>query len=613
MREPVSPALFDQFARGWRGYVLIALIALVSGLFGAARLPVMDRDEARFAQATRQMLETGDFIRIRNQEDERNKKPIGIHWLQAASVQAFEPLTGRLNAIWPYRLPSALGAMLAALACLWGGRALLKPREAFLGAALFSAGVLLGFEGMTAKTDAVLVGFTTLAMAALARLWTAGASPARAVHAGEGAGGPYRPRLLALLFWFAIGYGVLIKGPVTPMVSALTLIALAVWERRWAWMKPLAWWPGPLLAVAIVLPWMLAINEATDGRFFAEAIGEDLAPKVAGGAEGHFALPGYHLLLFAFLFFPASYALPMGARLGWRAIKAKRDSADYSGLRFLLAWALPTFLVFELLPTKLAHYTLPTFPALALICAAGLFAASRERWKITHIVGIVLFVLTGAAIAGLSAAGATFMPGDADAAIRRAVSAGLVSGGVLLAATTALVMLHRPALRVGAAVLCALILSYSLRQHVLPEARTLHISSEAVGALTRARLLPRGEHGFWVVGYRETSFVFMTRTDIRLAEPQEAGAQAQLGDTLMIEGRALPATEGALGGRGYIFARVPEEPVRGLNIGNGDDVSLFIGTVAERPPNPPPSSGELVGDLPPDPAPPTRRPRRDRR
>ncbi len=88
MREPVSPALFDQFARGWRGYVLIALIALASSLFGAARLPVMDRDEARFAQATRQMVETGDYVRIRVQEDERNKKPIGIHWLQAASVNA---------------------------------------------------------------------------------------------------------------------------------------------------------------------------------------------------------------------------------------------------------------------------------------------------------------------------------------------------------------------------------------------------------------------------------------------------------------------------------------------------------------------------------------------
>ncbi len=81
----------------------------------------------------------------------------------------------------------------------------------------------------------------------------------------------------------------------------------------------------------------------------------------------------------------------------------------------------------------------------------------------------------------------------------------------------------------------------------------------------------------------------------------------------MIEGRALPETEGALGGRGLDFARAEGEPVRGLNIGNGDDVALFIGTVAERPPPPPPSSGELVGDPPPDPAPPTRRRSQGRR
>ena len=116
MRAPASPTLFDQFARGWRGYALIALIALTASLFGAARVPVMDADEARFAQATRQMIESGDYLRIRLQDEPRNKKPIGAHWLQAMSVRAFEPFTGRLNAIWPYRLPSALGVVLAALA-----------------------------------------------------------------------------------------------------------------------------------------------------------------------------------------------------------------------------------------------------------------------------------------------------------------------------------------------------------------------------------------------------------------------------------------------------------------------------------------------------------------
>lgn len=585
MREPVSPALFDQIARGWRGAIIVALIALVSSLFGAARLPVMDRDEARFAQATRQMVETGDYVRIRVQADERNKKPIGIHWLQAASVRAFEPVTHRLNAIWPYRLPSALGAALAALATLWAGVALVGPRAAFLGSVLFASGALLGFEGMTAKTDAVLLGFTTLALASLARLRV----------------GDARPRLLALLFWAALACGIMIKGPITPMVALLTLASLGLWERKWAWMKPLAWWPGPLLAVLIVAPWMIAIDQATDGRFFAEAIAGDLAPKVAGGQEGHFAAPGYHLALLAFLIFPASYALPMAARLAWRTYKAKRADATFSGCRFLLAWAVPSFVLFELAPTKLAHYTLPTFPAIALLCGAALYTALRERWRLTHWIGVALFLVSGAVIAGLAAVGATFMPGDADADLRRAITTGLIAALPIVAASLVLFLFRRPALRVFAVVTCALCLSYGLRQHVLPDARSLHVSSEAIAALTRARLLPNGEHGFWVVGYRETSLVFMTRTDIHLAEPGEAGARARLGDTLMIEGRDLPRTEGALGGRGYIFARAEAEPVRGLNIGNGDDVALFIGIVAERPPPPPSPSGELVGDRPRNP------------
>jgi 4-amino-4-deoxy-L-arabinose transferase-like glycosyltransferase len=361
-------------------------------------------------------------------------------------------------------------------------------------------------------------------------------------------------------------------------------------------MKPLLWWPGPLLAALIVAPWMIAITQATDGRFFAEAIAGDLAPKVAGGQEGHFAWPGYHVLLLAFLIFPASYALPMAARLAWRTYKAPRDDAELAPHRFLVAWAVPTFVFFELLPTKLAHYTLPTFPAIALLCGAGLFVALRERWRMPHVIGLALFVITGALLAGAAATGATFMPGDSGADMRRAISTGLFSASVIAAAFLTLLFLHRPALRASALVLCALVLSYGLRAHVLPEARSLLISSEAVAALTRARLTPRGEHPFWVVGYRETSFVFMTRSDIRLAEPEEAGGGAMPGDTLMIEGRALPQTEAALGARGLIFDRAEGEPVRGLNVGNGDDVALFIGTAAERPPAPPPSNGELAGD-----------------
>ncbi|HVZ99274.1 MAG TPA: glycosyltransferase family 39 protein [Caulobacterales bacterium] len=562
---PAPAALFEQLARGWRGYLLIALIALAGALPGVWRMPVMDRDEARFAQASRQMLETGDFIRIRVQDTPRNKKPIGIHWLQTVTAEAALPLTGgRLNEIWAYRLPSVLGAILAACATFWAGTALMSRRAAFMGAALFAAGVLMGFEAMTAKTDAMLVGFTTLAMAALARLYAE----------------PRRPRLLALAFWAALGAGVLTKGPVTPMVAGLSLAALALWERRFAWMKPLLWWPGPALCALIVAPWVIAIAQATHGGFFTAMFGGDIAPKLAGGQEGHAQWPGYHALLLSALIFPATFALPAAARLGWRTLKTPREAA--ARLRFLLAWALPTFLAFEVLPTKLAHYTLPTYPAIALLCGAGAFAASREHWRLTKAIGLVLFGAGGAVIVALLAYGATYMPGDAAADLRREIQAGLLGAGVLAAALVVLSLFRQPFVRAASGIVAAMAFSYMLREHVLPEARSLHVSAEAEAALTRARRLPTPTRPLWVVGYRETSIVFLTRTDAKLATPAEAGRDAAIGDALLIEGRMLPQTEAELAARGLVFVQ-KAPPVTGLNYGNGQFVALFVGDVEEAP------------------------------
>src|SRR6202045_1643672 len=105
-RDAVWPA-------GWRPYVLLAALCLVLYLPGIASIPPLDRDEARFAQATRQMLETGDFVRIRFQDEARNKKPAGIYWLQAAAGAAFSSPDSA--SIWPYRLPSAFAATAAVL------------------------------------------------------------------------------------------------------------------------------------------------------------------------------------------------------------------------------------------------------------------------------------------------------------------------------------------------------------------------------------------------------------------------------------------------------------------------------------------------------------------
>ncbi|MBL8544209.1 MAG: glycosyltransferase family 39 protein [Hyphomonadaceae bacterium] len=578
MAAPTSPALFDQFARGWRAYALIALLALCAGLFGVGRVPVMDIDEGRFVQATRQMLDTGDFVRIKLQDADRSRKPAGIHWLQAASVTAMSPFLDRNNVVWPYRIPSVLGLVMAALATLWAGAALLGPRTGFVGAVLYATGILAGIEAMTAKTDSVLVGFTTLAIAALAQLRV----------------GAARPRLTALVFWGALACGIMIKGPVTPMACGLTLLALGVWERRAAWMKPLAWWPGPLLAIAIALPWLIAIGVVTQGRFYTELWASELGPKLAGTDHAHQALPGYFLLLLPLLIFPATYALPAAARLAWSTLRAPRNDDEHSGLRFVLAWAVPTFLAFELMPSKLVHYTLPTYPAITLLCAAGLMAMPQKRWRTAHPVGTVLFAVFGALLVALMAFIASFVPGDFNADIRRAIGAGLIMATFLVGTIIALQIFRRPTARAGLLALCALIFSFGLRGHFLPEARSLFVSREAVEALTRAHMLPRPDQPFWVVGFTQPSFIFMTQTSVLLREPEAAAGEAHAGDLMMVEGRTYDETMQRLHDRGLALDE-PDQPVRGIALGRGERTTLYYGRVVEADT----ASGGAAGDAPP--------------
>ena len=95
-----------------RAVAVLVLVSFLSFLPGFFQIPPVDRDEARFAQATKQMIETGDYIDIRFQDETRYKKPVGIYWLQAAVVKTAEALgfPDARTTIWLYRLRSLLGA-----------------------------------------------------------------------------------------------------------------------------------------------------------------------------------------------------------------------------------------------------------------------------------------------------------------------------------------------------------------------------------------------------------------------------------------------------------------------------------------------------------------------
>ncbi len=364
----------------------LVLLCLVLWLPGFFSLPATDRDESRFAQATRQMLDTGDYVRIRVGEEERNKKPAGIHWLQSAAVHGVEALgIGDRRDIWAYRIPSLLGALLAVLATFHWGRALVGRRAALLGAAMLASCLVLVAEARIAKTDAVLLATVASAMGLFGLAYLR----PRAFGAGQ-----------AAAFWAILGASVLIKGPIGPMVAVLAGITLAVIDKGAPWLRALRPGWGIPLMVACAAPWFVAIGIATEGRFFEQAVGGDMLSKVGSGEEKHWGPPGMYLATFGIAAFPAAFLALLALPGAW----ATRLNPP---TRFLLAWIVPSWLLFEAVQTKLPHYVLPLYPPLMLLGAAWALHPLRwapPRWVRALAWTALVGVAVGLPVAALAAA-----------------------------------------------------------------------------------------------------------------------------------------------------------------------------------------------------------------
>lgn len=360
-----------------RAYIILILLCLFFHVPGLGTVPPIDRDEARFAQATTQMLESGDYVRISFQNEPRNKKPIGIYWLQAASVAVTSTLESR--SIWSYRVPSVLGAMAAVLFLFALGKRLFDEKTAFTAAALCAGSILLVIEAHLATTDAVLLATIVAAQGALSRYYQAGA-PASFRPAGQHVEVHDAPGIGAFLtFWAAQAVGILVKGPITPLVSLLTIGCLVAVDRKAGWLRGLRPVRGLFIVAAIVSPWLVAIAIATKGAFFQQAVGGDLLSKVGSAQELHGFPPGFYLAMIPVMLWPASFFIVPALVRAWKA----RTPAT----RFCLAWIIPVWIMFELIPTKLPHYVLPAYPPLCLLIAEALIARSaggpselRSKW-----------------------------------------------------------------------------------------------------------------------------------------------------------------------------------------------------------------------------------------
>jgi 4-amino-4-deoxy-L-arabinose transferase-like glycosyltransferase len=166
----------------------------------------------------------------------------------------------------------------------------------------------------------------------------------------------------AAILWSAIAAGILIKGPLILMVVGVAALAVSIADRSGRWTLRLRPLVGVLWVILLVMPWFVAILDKAGEAFLQDSVGQDLLSKIFKGQETHGAPPGYYLVLFWLTFWPAAPLAAVAAPAVWRH---RRDAAT----RFLLAWLVPTWIVFELVVTKLPHYVLPLYPAIAILIA----------------------------------------------------------------------------------------------------------------------------------------------------------------------------------------------------------------------------------------------------
>jgi len=552
-----KPVWLRVFGHDITAPLLLLILSLALFVPGQWTVPPLDRDEPRYTQATKQMLETGDFVDIRFQDQARHKKPVGIYWLQAAAAE----LTGYGTdaPLWVYRLPSIIGAVLSVLASFWLARAFMGPAGALLVGGFVALAIIVGVEARLAKTDAMLLATIVVAQGALARIWLK--NPGRRLWG------------LSFVFWTALAASVLIKGPLGPMVVGTTVIGLFVLTRKSAWFKAASPLIGFLWFVALVSPWFVAIWIATDGTFFTEAIGRDLLGKVGEGQEGHGAPPLTHLGAMLGVFWPLPAFFLLALPLVWRERKSPL-------VLFAACWFVPSWVIFELVATKLPHYTMPLLPALALPVAAAMIegAGSASKTSMRWIAAILLAV-PAVGLAAVSFAGPIVLgtwPSPPGVVI---VALGAVCG---IAAASRL--LRGPALYAMPAVtLTAICTAVGVWGFVGPALNPIWVSPRLVATMDEIPgCADKETRQVVTTGFHEPSFIFLESTNTKIISPKGAAAflaepaSAQPGSCRIaaIESRE----EAAFLAAAEEIGLVPEarKRVEGLNINGGDDVDIAL-------------------------------------
>jgi 4-amino-4-deoxy-L-arabinose transferase-like glycosyltransferase len=352
-----------------RNSALLFFGSVLFHLAGTWSLPLIDRDEPRFAEASREMIQRADYVVPYFNNQLRLDKPPLTYWAQVASYRIFG------ESDFSARFPSAIAAALTALVIVAWGYRISAAAVGWWAAIIFALSLQTFVHAKAAVADMWLVLFMTLAHCSGYELLQRSTSN--------------HQRRWWWTFYLSLAFGFLAKGPIA-WIPLLPVGATIIRTRDWQLGRNFKFLPGILLMLAVISLWGIPALIQTHGEFFAIGIGRHVIGRSLATMEGHGASSfGMYLLLLPFYFvtifvsfFPWSIKLPWLIRQLWRQKKAGISDPGDSGNKidnYLLTGIGIIFGIFTLVSTKLPHYTLPAFPLLALLLARHWQGAAAAR------------------------------------------------------------------------------------------------------------------------------------------------------------------------------------------------------------------------------------------
>jgi 4-amino-4-deoxy-L-arabinose transferase-like glycosyltransferase len=356
-------------------YAILFLVCVIFHVLGTWSIPLIDRDEPRFAEASREMIEHGDYVVPHFNNQLRLDKPPLAYWAQVASYKIF----GQND--FAARFPSAVAAALVSVSLLAWGRRIGGDQLGWWAAIIFTLSLQTFVHAKAAVADMWLVLFVTTAH------WAGWE-----MIANRESKTANRNATWWWIFYVSLALAFLAKGPIawTPL---LTLTAMKYFARDLELSKSFKFARGVALMLAMVALWGIPALLQTHGKFFQIGIGKHVIGRSFSAMESHgsnslgtylLLLPFYFITIFV-SFFPWSIKLPSLTKKLWRA----RDGVDL----YLLCGAAVIFLIFTLIKTKLPHYTLPAFPLVALLAARHI--ESERFLKSVAIFALCLYLALG--------------------------------------------------------------------------------------------------------------------------------------------------------------------------------------------------------------------------